>query len=284
MRSLKGRTQYRNILHTFTDTMNSTNTGHLYCTSTITPLPNTDTRLTDTQYIIHKYKYVCSHTHTHTPSSQHTWKLRPPPSLLILLPPSPPLPLPRSVWRWQSRLPSRSPLLRWECFCFLLFWSADLILARMLHVARCSLSISKCVFLCACLCVCTWMCNCVYALSVYIGVWVALLTSAHTIANVSVKDCPNCRQRKREALWVALPQNVLQSIIHPKQCTLHFILTPTTVQHQKSLQAKESHIKWDRESYCSFSENYFVYCSSNRALANVYNRPVVELLNAHNKV
>lgn len=146
----------------------------------------------------------------------------------------------------------------------------------MLHVARCSLSISKCVFPCACLCVCTWMCSSVFALlRVYIGVWVALLTSVHTIAKVSVyvKDCPNCRQRKCETLWVALPQNVVQSIIHPKQCTLHFILTQTTVQHKKCLHAKESHIKWDWESYCSFSENYFVYCSSNRALANVYNRP-----------
>lgn len=98
-------------------------------------------------------------------------------------------------------------------------------------------------------------------------------------SSVHVKDCPNCRQRKCETLRVALPQNVLQSIIHPKQCTLLFILTQTTVQNKKWLHAKESHIKWDSESYCSFSENYFVCCCSNRALGNVYNRPFVELQN-----
>lgn len=37
-------------------------------------------------------------------------------------------------------------------FCFLLFWSADLILARMCLVARCSLSFSKSAFLGACYC------------------------------------------------------------------------------------------------------------------------------------
>lgn len=105
--------------------------------------------------------------------------------------------------------------------------------------------------------------------------------SAHTFANASVhvKDCPNCHQRKSETLRVALPQNILQSIIHPTQCTLLFILTQTTVQDKKWLHAKESHIKWDSESYCSFSENYFVCCCSNRALANVYNRLFVKQQN-----
>lgn len=219
---------------------------------------------------------------THTPSSQHTWKLRPLPPLLLLLPPSPSLPLPRPVWRWQSRLPSRSPLLRWECFCFLLFWSADLILARMFHVARCSLSISKCVFPCACCCVCSSMRGGVLALSRCLHrcvsgfCWRLCMRLPKMRACVS-KIAPIAANVNARRCKLPSPQNVLQSIIHPKQCTLRFTLTPTTVQHKKWLHAKESHIKWDRESYCSFSENYFVYCASNRALANVYNRPFVEL-------
>ncbi len=122
------------------------------------------------------------------------------------------------------------------------------------------------------------VCFSLLPVSVYIGVLLALFTSVRTFANASmyVKDCPNCRQRKCETLWLALPQNVLQSIIHPKQCTLHFVLTQTTAQHKKWLHAKELHIKWDWESYCSFSKNYFVYCSSDRALANVYKRAFVE--------
>lgn len=167
------------------------------------PLSNTHMHIKVAYIYKHAYSHGRTHTDTHRPSSQYTWKLHPLPPLLILLPPSPPLPLPRSVWRWQSRLPNCSPLLRWECFSFLLFWSADLILARILHVARCSLSISKYVFRCACLCVCTCMRISVFAplrASVYIGVLAALLTSMHTIANVSVyvKDCPNCHQGKRE--------------------------------------------------------------------------------------
>lgn len=100
-----------------------------------------------------------THAHTHayldTPSCQHTWKLHPLPPLLIQLPPSLSLPLLRSVWRWQFWLSSASLLLRWECFCFLLLWSADLILARMRLVARCCLSFPKSAFLGACYCFCS---------------------------------------------------------------------------------------------------------------------------------
>lgn len=87
---------------------------------------------------------VSLHTRTHAYSSQHTWKLHPLPPLLLLIPFSPPLPL-RLELTVSAAEPLPSPLLRRECFCFPLFWSADLILARMLHVARCNAATSKCV-------------------------------------------------------------------------------------------------------------------------------------------
>lgn len=121
-------------------------------------------------------EYGCSHTHTHS-SSQHTWKLRP------LL-----LPHPSSVWRRQS-------LLLWECFCFPLFWSADLILSRMLRVAGRSPSI----FLSASFLVqraspsprgpCEWLCE---RLCTPFPMWVS-------------KIAPVSRQRERETPRVAPP-------------------------------------------------------------------------------
>lgn len=149
-------------------------------------------------------------------------------------------------------------------------------------VARCSLSFSKPAFLGARYCffvflfffvagvqagVCAPASSCLHRCvrsfllkpaRAYLPMCACMSKIAPFAANVNARHCN-----------LPSPQNVLQSIIHPKQCTLQFCLTQTTVQDKKCLHAKESHIKWDSGSYCSLSENYFVHCCSNRALASV---------------
>lgn len=159
---------------------------------------HTPTRQQTYRVFTHKYSYLYWHTHlpVSTPENSALFTLSSFSSLLSLL-----APLPCSVWRWQSRLPSGSSLHHWECFCFLFFWSADLILARMPHVARCSLSISKCVFVCLYLyayrCVCAfasfWLHRCVCAHGFVnvcaLPMWACTSKIAPVATNMNVRHC-----------------------------------------------------------------------------------------------
>ena len=145
----------------------------------------------------------------------------------------------------------------------------------MCLVARCSLSISKRAFLCACYSVCSWMCISIFTplcLSVYIGVWLALLTSAHTFAHFHVcmsKIAPiaanvNVRHCMLLSTKMSYKASSTQNNAHPISLW-HTRLYKTKKNTCKGVAYK----KWDSKSFCSFPENCFVCWCCKRALANV---------------